>query len=356
MTRNTGAGSASATGRSPGKSRSVLEAARGAQGVRAQVPVLTVSGARPGPTAVIMAGQHGRELNGIAAIEQVFESLDPARMKGTVVFLPVMNPVAIRMHQQDYPTEAGRYRPIGASLNMNMNRAWSREGMQEPTYISAVAETVWEKYLRHADFGMDLHGWSGLSLCLAWALRRDTDFLRAFGLPWHLVIDKAQHRGLTEDAAGERRMPWITCELTPHNQVDPQSVAFGTCGIRNALRFHGMIAGRIERPAVQYEFAEKHVETLIRTPAEGLVVGDCRKGEWVRKGERVLRVLSLETLETVCEFRAPHDALVFNVGGTHWGEDIPESFVVYPGQIVGLLKKPTRILRNPGAPQRQVRQ
>ncbi len=331
--------------RHPGKNRSLLEAARAAQGVRAQIPVLTVTGAKAGPTAVIMAGQHGRELNGIAAIEQVFESLDPARLKGTVVFLPVMNPVAIRMHEQDFPTEAGRYRPIRASVNMNMNRAWSLEGMREPTYVSAVAEAVWETYLRQADFGMDLHGWSGLSLCLAWAHRRDVEYLRAFGLPWSLVIDQAQHRGLTEDAAGERRMPWITCELTPHNQVVPESVAFGVRGILNALRFHGMLAGRLECPPVQYEFAEKHVETIICTPVEGLVVGDCRKGDWVKEGERVLRVLSLETLETVFEFRAPHDALVFNIGGTHWGEDIPESFVVFPGQIVGLLKKPTRILR-----------
>lgn len=49
--------------RSAGKARSFLETRRYAQGVRAQLPVLTVTGARRGPLAVVMACQHGRELH-----------------------------------------------------------------------------------------------------------------------------------------------------------------------------------------------------------------------------------------------------------------------------------------------------
>lgn len=141
----------------PGTYRSALETERFAQGIRAQVPVLTVVGARPGPLAVIMAAQHGRELNGIAAIERVFESLRPADLVGTAVFLPVMNPVAVRMHAQDYPTEKPRYRPCGTTLNMNLNRCWRRgQGEPPPTHAAAIADAVWEQYMRHADVGIGL--------------------------------------------------------------------------------------------------------------------------------------------------------------------------------------------------------
>ncbi len=50
-----------------GKRRELLETTRGAQGVRVQIPVLTVTGARPGPRGVILAGQHGRDRTGAAA-------------------------------------------------------------------------------------------------------------------------------------------------------------------------------------------------------------------------------------------------------------------------------------------------
>jgi hypothetical protein len=51
--------------RIPGKTRTALETERYEQGVRARLPVLTVTGAKRGPLAVIMASQHGRELQDI---------------------------------------------------------------------------------------------------------------------------------------------------------------------------------------------------------------------------------------------------------------------------------------------------
>jgi predicted deacylase len=332
------------TGRRAGKQRGFLETGKYEQGVRAQLPLLTVRGAKPGPTGVIMAGQHGRELNGIAAIAEVFATLNPARMKGTVHFLPVMNPVGIRSHAQDYPTEKSRYRPIKFSLAMNMNNTWLGDGKKAPSYASAIEGTVWKTLLRHADFGVDLHGWTDLSLCLSWAHRKYRDYLRAFGLPWMLTYQKVE-AGSSESITASHGIPWVVCELTPQNRINPESVAHGVRGIRNALRFHGLLDEPLEVPPVQYECATPLDETVIRTPVEGLLVGVRARGDWVRKGDTVLRVLSLETLKTVYAFEAPHDSLVFNIGGSHWGEDLPENFVVFPGQMVGLLHKPVRIHR-----------
>jgi predicted deacylase len=338
----------SSSQKSAGKSRSFLETGRFGQGVKAQIPVLTVTGTKKGPLAVIMAAQHGRELNGIASIERAFNRLRPAALSGTVVFLPVMNPVAVRTHAQDFPTEKPRYRPCGMRYNMNLNRSWpGGDNTGASTYVAAIADAVWNTYMRHADVGIDLHGWSGLSLCLAWAAKSHRDHLRAFGLPWHMTIEKpGSSQGLTEYAALQKGIPWITCELVPQNRICNESVLFGERGILNTLRFSGLLKEPLDLPPVQYEFKQEHEETLIRTPAEGLVVSDFKKGDWVTKGQTVLRVLSLETLKSIFEFKAAHDGLVFNIGGTHWGEDIPENAVVFPGQIVGLLKQPTRILKN----------
>ncbi|MBU4366960.1 MAG: succinylglutamate desuccinylase/aspartoacylase family protein, partial [Verrucomicrobia bacterium] len=211
-----------------------------------------------------------------------------------------------------------------------------------------IASAVWDAYLKHADLGLDLHGWTGCSLSLVWGLKKELSLLRAFGLPWYMVVDKPgkPSSGMIETLAWARGISMLTCELVPQNTINPESVRLGARGILNSLKFIGMLEGRLELPEAQYEFPQRHEEMVLRTPAEGLLVSDCVKGQWVRKGQRVLRILSLETLATAWEFRAPHDALVFNIGGVMWGEDMPDNSVVFPGQVVALLKKPSRIIRN----------
>jgi uncharacterized protein len=335
--------------RLPGKRRSFLETRRFAQGVKARIPALTVTGARHGPLAVIMAGQHGRELNGIVAIERVFNGLRPAAMSGTVVFLPVMNPLAIRMRRQEYPIEETRYRPTGVSQELfNMNRTWPGSPPRD-AYAAEVTAAAWETYVRHADVVLDLHGWSGCSLCLAWSHKRHLRLLREYGFPWHLVEEEPPKRdtGMIEGAAFAAGNPYVVTELVPQNTIDNASVGYAVRSMGNLLKSAGILKGKPVRPAVQYEFAASHVETPLTTSAEGVLVCHVAKGDWVRKGQTVARVLSLETLDTTWQFRAPHDALVYNIGsGLSWGEDFQDSAVVYPGQTVGLLKKPTRILRN----------
>jgi len=327
-----------------GKFRTVLETRQYAQGVKVALPMLTAKGARPGPLAVVTANQHGRELQGIASIERAWSRIDVKKLRGTVVFLPVMNPIGARVHIQDYPVEQTRYRPTGIQLNMNLNRKWGADQpLHDGTYAGEIARVVHDTFLRHADLAIDLHGWSGLSLSWAWS--GNPALLRAFGLPW---IHESRNRPkghMHENAAARAGADWVTCELAPQNQLHTGTVHYGERGILNALVFKGMLEGRLELPEVQYAFAAEHEEIELRTPGEGLIDPDCVKGQWVKKGTRVLRVLSLETLKPVYEALAPKDCIVYNVGGIAWGEDQEMNYVVYPGQITGLLKVPARIIR-----------
>jgi len=332
----------------PGKQRSFLETVQFAQGVKVRIPVLTVTGSSSGPLVVIMSSQHGREINGIAAIERGFNALQPEAVSGTVVFLPVMNPLGVRMQQQDFPSETSRYRRTGITQTFNMNRTWPDAEAAGSTYAAAVTSVVWNTYVKHADFLLDFHGWSGHSLSLAWAHQRHVKLLRNFGFPWHLVKENEPAKnGMSGRAGFIVGIPTIIAELAPQNIVDNSTVDIAVRSMTNLLKESGVIKGKPELPPVQFEFAQSHVETAMVTPAEGLLVCDFMKGDWVRKGQTVARVLSLETLETLWSYQATHDALVYNIGaGLGWGEDHLTSAVVYTGQTVGLLKKPTQIIRN----------
>ncbi len=328
-----------------GKHTTVLETRRYAQGVKVALPILTARGKAPGPVAVISANVHGRELHGIACIEQAWRRIDVKKLRGTVVFAPVMNPVGTRIHQQDYPIEQTRFRPTGIKQCMNINRTLPPERPScRGTYAEEIGRVFFDAYLRHADFAMDMHGWSGHSLSLVWS--HDAALARGFGLPWHMVYRSISPDGACLGNAAVRvGADLVECELSPQNQLDVSMVNHGAQGILNCLAIKGMLDVKVVHPEQQYEFDPEHEEIDLKTPGEGLLVPDRVKGDWVRKGERVLRVLSLETLKPVYEVRAPKDCLVFNIGGIAWGEDMQMNYVVYPGQTVGLLKVPNRIIR-----------
>ncbi len=350
--------------RRPGKHRSFLEMPHYVQSVKARLPVLTVTGARAGPLAVIMAGQHGRELNGVAAIEKVFHELDPHALKGTAVFLPVLNPLAVLSRRQDFPVEEFRYRRMGLNMltpradtapdfNYNMDRCW-RESPAAATYAAAAAEAVWQTWLRHADWCLDLHGWTSAFAPLAWSMRQHAAFLRSFGLPCYQLraprlADPAA--GMSSVRAFHAGIPLIVAELPPQNFVDPASAASGRRGILNSFKFHGMLPGRPELPPVQYELRQGGKDAVMVTDAEGLLIGEIPPGAWARKGQVAARVFSLETFENLWSFIAPFDGLVFSNGRGLWGEDVREHAVVYPRMRVGMLRQVARIIRNRGAKQ-----
>jgi predicted deacylase len=49
------------------------------------LPVIVMNGARPGPTLLIVAGEHGDEYEGMIAIHTLARTLDLADLAGTVV-------------------------------------------------------------------------------------------------------------------------------------------------------------------------------------------------------------------------------------------------------------------------------
>jgi N-alpha-acetyl-L-2,4-diaminobutyrate deacetylase len=328
-----------------GKNRTQIETPRAHQGLKAVLPVLTITGRTDGPTAVITACQHGRELNGIASIERAFSKVAPEDVTGSVVFLPILNPLGIRLRQQDFPYEDDRYRSI-ITHSYNMNRTWGRSPEPE-NYAQAVTNMVWETFSQHADVLLDLHGWTDASLGLAWALKEHQELLQNFGFPYYMMVSKSKKDGFCSESAAEwANIPMVVCELVPQNTLNLESVAYGERGICNLLRHSGILAGELELPEEQIEFNDDHREEAIKTPVEGLVVANVRKGDMVKEGDQILRILSLDSLETAWEYTAPCDGLIFNVGAAPRGEDIRESSVVYPGQMVGILKRPDRIIEN----------
>jgi predicted deacylase len=332
--------------RKAGKSRSLIDIPTSFQGVRPQIPLLRVRGARPGPLTAVTACQHGREINGIVSVAESFSQICEDEVSGDIIFLPVMNPLAVRMHQQEYPFEYARFCQ-SVTHGCNMNRSWNVKDERRDTYAGTITEFVWKNFLRYADLILDFHGWASLSL--AWTLKKDMETLLAFGLPWNVLIKQQTHKteeGFLETASYSSGITHITVELSPQNILSNESVEYGRRGIMNLLYHTGQLKGKPELPAEQYIFpAEGEKDIVVKSPSEGIVVFDVVKGQIVQKGERILRILSLDTLETIYEAEAPQRSVVFFKDGGLWGDHLP-SDITYPGQMVALLKVIKETIRN----------
>lgn len=72
-------------------------------GAPIEVPFIVLRGVEPGPVFGVSAAVHGDELNGIRIIHELVRTLDPKKLRGTVLCAPVVNVPAYRAGQRRFP-------------------------------------------------------------------------------------------------------------------------------------------------------------------------------------------------------------------------------------------------------------
>ena len=77
-----------------------LNIAPRADGGNWRLPLLTVIGAEEGPTLLVLAGVHGDEYEGIAAIPKVFRAIKPLDLRGRLLMAPICNMPAYEAGQR----------------------------------------------------------------------------------------------------------------------------------------------------------------------------------------------------------------------------------------------------------------
>lgn len=106
-------------------------------------PVLVVNGATPGKTLCLTGAVHGDELNGIEMIRRVIFDIDPAKLTGTIVGVPVANIMGFRRNSRYLPDR----------------RDWNRyfPGNTHGSSASRLAHSFFTNIIMHCDALVDLH-------------------------------------------------------------------------------------------------------------------------------------------------------------------------------------------------------
>lgn len=106
-------------------------------------PILVVNGATPGKTLCLTGAVHGDELNGIEMVRRVVFDIDPAKLTGTIIGVPVANIMGFRRNSRYLPDR----------------RDWNRyfPGNTHGSSASRLAHSFFTKIILHCDSLVDLH-------------------------------------------------------------------------------------------------------------------------------------------------------------------------------------------------------
>ena len=241
------------------------------EGIAVPTPVLVVNGAEPGPVLCITAAIHGDELNGIEVVRRVLYDLEPRKLSGAVIGVPIVNLQGFR--------RASRYLPDRRDLNRYF------PGNPSGSAASRLAHSFFTEVISHCDALVDMHTGSFQRTNLP-QLRADlnnpqiVELTQGFGST--VVLHGAGTKGTLRRAATDAGIPTVTVEAGEPATIQDKEVSHSTKGVMTLLNELGMYNRTTNwgnREPVYYR------STWVRAESGGVLFSKVDLGDRVREGE-----------------------------------------------------------------------
>lgn len=296
-----------------------------------RLPLVIAEGTDDGPTLWLTGGVHGDEATGVAAVQDAVRAVSPARLAGTVVAVPAVNPAGLRRNRRrsyygDDDPNRGFPDPESAST-------------RPPEVQERIDRRLYEAFEESADALLDLHTAEVGSMPFVirdrvlYGARRDESeaeavaedlsrLVDAFGLPVLTeypaaeYVEQSLQRSLAGAALNAAGIPAFTVELGGHSVVDDDACRAGVAGIFAVMSELGMtedLPADVGEPGSEVPDApvDYPVRRAVhpRTETAGLVRHRVSPGDAVESGDAVATVTTPqgEVLDTVT---ADHDGYV----------------------------------------------
>lgn len=215
------------------------------QGKPYPFPVFLINGTADGPTLVVTAGIHGAEYASIAAALELGQHLQPDKLHGRVIVVPVVN----------VPAFQARAIYVCPLDGINLNRVFP--GKAEGDATEQIADWVFQNVIKQADYYVDLHGGDLIEALVPFTIYPQTgnarvdnaalDMAKAFGIRY--LVRSTATSGSTIAAAAHVGIPAILTESGAQGQWSPEAVALHTLGLDRLMRHLDMLTDAPLEPA-----------------------------------------------------------------------------------------------------------
>lgn len=252
-------------------------------GMAVDTPVLAVNGAWDGPTLCLTAAIHGDELNGIEMVRRVLYELDPEKLHGMVVGVPIVNLLGFSRNS--------RYLPDRRDLNRHF------PGNTEGSVASRLAYGFFNDVIKHCTALVDLHTGSFHRTNIT-QLRADmsqplvAEFVELFGdIP---VLNTQGNPNSLRAAAVRAGIPTVTIEAGEPMRMQVGVVDEGVRAINTLMEKNGMYPSFSlwAKPTPAF-----YRSTWVRSNASGILFSQVELGGDVHEGDLLGSVINPVTNE-----------------------------------------------------------
>ena len=237
-----------------------------------------------GPRVLLMSGNHGDEYEGQVTLCRLARELEPARVKGRVIILPMANYPAAHAGLRTSPLDDG-----------NLNREFPGDPDGGPT--AQIAYYIETELMARADYFVDLHsGGSSLDYLPSAILGGDVEapsfaerlgMLKAFGAPYAFVFPGGHSSGVASAAAARQGALAVGTEMAGAGTVTPRALRICEQGVRNVLAHLGVVTDHeiapLEGPT--RILRAEDMRSFAYAPEVGLFEPVVELGDEVREGD-----------------------------------------------------------------------
>lgn len=261
-----------------------------------RVPVIVARGAEAGQVMGITAAIHGNELNGIPTIHRLMQTMDPARLRGTVVGVTIMNMPGYQANQRDYVD------------GQDLNRLFP--GKPDGNESQVYAWQLVHKILIHFNYLIDLHTASFgrvNSLYIRANMHREVAARMARKVGAEIIVHNPGGDGTFRGEASARGIRSITVEIGDPQVFDRGMIRASRIGVRDVLEELGFLDPDGE--AATRVAIECSRSFWLYTDTGGLLTVHPELAQLVARGE-VIATMVNPWGEVVRVYHAPQDAIV----------------------------------------------
>lgn len=270
------------------------------------IPVIVVSGRRPGATLLVTAAIHGSEYPGVEALLRLTAELDPSTMRGTLVAVPLVN----------IPSFYARGIFVNPQDGKNLNRMFP--GNPQGTLTERIAHGLTTELVPLADALIDLHsGDIPEDLTPHCYYRRggteEQDFTtrgmaEAFGVPF--IIEEPLREGNSFGGTWYHSValtgkPAMLVESGRQGLVEENAIMIHQRGVRRVMSLLGIL----EETIMPLAFERLSNFFFLKAPTGGLLKMFAHAGERVAEGQ-IIATIRNHFGEQVAEIASPRNAVL----------------------------------------------
>jgi hypothetical protein len=276
-----------------------------------QVPMTLVNGAGDGPTLVINGGEHGSEYNGPGGCLKLIEMLDPGKINGRIILVPMVNTLGFEyrwMHGN--PAD---YRDLTSCYVEEIPKT----GSGHPKHSYQLAVTFYNEVLSKSEYRLNLHGGDLEEDVMVGTMygrigedaRDDKNLAMARNFGWEWIREGVRKPQPNAQARPQRYMPMtVGTEAGGMGRCTTDIVDMVVKGCLNTLKWLGMMDGKPDIPNKAKVFSPYH----LYSERGGFFISHVKAGDLIKERDSLGEVRNLNG-KIIEEIIAPTDGVVHMV-------------------------------------------